>query len=44
MSLTAYLGANLFQEYELQDASGNELQQFDAEISPFIGLQAEFKF
>lgn len=44
VSLTAYLGANLFQEYELQDASGNELQQFDAEISPFIGLQAEFKF
>lgn len=44
VSLTAYLGANFLQEYELQDRDGNELRQFDAEMAPFLGLQAQFKF
>lgn len=44
VTITGYVGANFFQEYELQDASGNEPQQFDAKAAPFVGIQAEFKF
>lgn len=44
VSFTGYVGADVFQQFEIQDPNGNELKKLDAKLAPFIGLQAEFKF
>lgn len=44
VSLLGYVGFNLLQEFELQDPNGNELKQIDAKASPFLGIQAQFRF
>jgi hypothetical protein len=42
--LTLRAGAMVYQEYQVDDRSGNELVQREGDVTPYFGLEAGLRF